>query len=338
MKSILTLFICCFSALLLVAQDDAPKGPWTRNVSLGLDFAQLLQINPKQGAGENRIGLGGAVNYGANYKAGRKAWDNAIVWQYGMQRLGSGLIAGSTEKKPFQKSIDEFKFSSKYGYAIKEGSKWFYTADLGLITQLTNTFKGNLLTDTAKIATDPISKLLSPGRLNFAIGIDYKPNDKLSFFYSPIGYQGIYVLADEIANDVVKSATDDILGSVHGNEIEISADKKTLLEAKKASHQIGSILKGKYTNKFAKDRILFTSDLSLFSDYLNNPQNIDVIWNNEIGFSIYKGLTLSLLLNAFYDHDVFVQISDSDAVNGVSGLGRRISLTQQILAKYNVVF
>ena len=42
----------------------------------------------------------------ANYKKERIAWDNLGSWQFGVQRLGSGLISQtSTEKIPFQKAI-----------------------------------------------------------------------------------------------------------------------------------------------------------------------------------------------------------------------------------------
>ena len=46
----------------------------------------------------------------------------------------------------------------------------------------------------------------------------------------------------------------------------------------------------------------------------------------------------TMLLNVFYDHDVMVQITDNTAPNGVNGLGRRVSLTQQFLLKYSLVF
>jgi hypothetical protein len=35
---------------------------------------------------------------------------------------------------------------------------------------------------------------------------------------------------------------------------------------------------------------------------------------------------------------VLVQITDWDAVGGVSGLGKRVSITQQMLIKYNLTF
>lgn len=102
--------------------------------------------------------------------------------------------------------------------------------------------------------------------------------------------------------------------------------------------QFGSLLRVQYSNKFYKEKIIVNSTIVLFSNYLNNPQNLDLDWTNEIGLAITDGLKISMLINAFYDDDVLVQISDRNSPNGISGLGKRLSLTQQLLLKYNIIF
>lgn len=72
MKKILyCLLLLGCTPLVLLSQEDtlSAKAPnWTTGVSLGLDFSQLLQINPRQGAGQNRIGAGTAISAFAKYK------------------------------------------------------------------------------------------------------------------------------------------------------------------------------------------------------------------------------------------------------------------------------
>ncbi len=56
---------------LLIAQENDTSivtPPWKTGLSLGLDFSQLLQINPRQGAGQNRLGAGTAITAFAKYK------------------------------------------------------------------------------------------------------------------------------------------------------------------------------------------------------------------------------------------------------------------------------
>ena len=115
----------------------------------------------------------------------------------------------------------------------------------------------------------------------------------------------------------------------------------------KNTFQLGATLKATYKNKFLKDkdgkaRIGFSSSLTLFSDYLRNPQFIDVEWITTTDFFIFKGLSISLGTNLFYDHDILVQINeDGDANTGPNGLestGRRVSFTETLLIKYNFLF
>ena len=73
-------------------QKKAPTD-WQTGAGIGLDFSQLLQINPRQGAGQNRIGAGTALTVFAKRKKGRTALDNTASWQFGVQRLGSGPLA-----------------------------------------------------------------------------------------------------------------------------------------------------------------------------------------------------------------------------------------------------
>ena len=166
--------------------------------------------------------------------------------------------------------------------------------------------------------------------------MDYKPNENLSIYYSPAAYKGIIVIDDNIADDVAK--VDDAglpIATIHGNPVEIENGVPVF---KNAFNQLGSLVKIGYANKFNEERIVYTSTLALYSNYLKNLQNIDVDWANQVDVSVFKGFGVSLLLNVFYDHDVFVQITDFDSPNGVNGLGRRVNFTEQILAKYSVTF
>ncbi|MFN7119331.1 MAG: DUF3078 domain-containing protein [Saprospiraceae bacterium] len=312
------------------AESDTIQG-WRTGAGVGFDFAQLFQLNPRQGAGQNRLGFGGATNIFAKYRKNRLAWDNLGNWQFGLQRLGSGVIAqGTTQQIPFQKAIDEFRLNSKLGFKASETSKFFYTADFFLFSQITPTYNdpalpGNFpgaLSDTSNL----LSRFFAPATITLSTGIDYKPNPKISFYYSPIAAKFIIVANDEIA------AT-----GVQGNPVTRNASG-TIVDFENVDAQFGSLMRINYTSKFLQDRLAYTSALLLFSNYVNDPQNIDVDWTNELALNIFKGLQLSLTANIFYDHDIQVQITDYDAPNGVSGLGRRVSLTQQLLLKYNVVF
>lgn len=312
------------------AQKKVPS-PWKLGVGIGIDFSQLLQINPRQGAGQNRIGMGGAITAFAKRKKGRAALDNNASWQFGVQHLGSGPLANGGNI-PFQKAIDDMRISSKMGYQASDTSHFFYAADVNLRSQITPTYKGtkqypgNFLSDISGLNTNPVARILAPATVTISAGLDFKPTDKLSFYYSMFGGKFIIVANDSIAKQ-----------ALHGNPVTRNA-QGVVISYKNIDRQIGSLLKVNYINKFMEDKVRLTSQMILYSNYLRNPQNIDLDWTNELTFAVVKALRLSLTMNVFYDDDVLVQITDYEAPGGVQGVGKRVSLTQQFLMKYSINF
>ena len=60
------------------------------------------------------------------------------------------------------------------------------------------------------------------------------------------------------------------------------------------------------------NNIKYTSSLELFSNYSNNPENIDVNWDNLIAFQINKFLTTSFSFTLIYDDDIKLPIDSND--------------------------
>ena len=55
------------------------------------------------------------------------------------------------------------------------------------------------------------------------------------------------------------------------------------------------------------DNFKYTSQLVLFSDYLDNPQNIRVNWDNRFDWKIAKYFSLTVTTNLIYDDKVMVK-------------------------------
>jgi hypothetical protein len=326
--------LVCLDILPVTALDTSPKNDsipkyWKIGAGLGLDFAQLLQINPRQGAGQNRIGIGGALTSYAKLKKDLMAWDNTLVWQFGVQKFGSGPLANGANI-PFQKAIDEFRISSKLGVRANDSSQLFISVDFNLLSQITPTFQGtkqypgNFLTDITRSDATPLAHFFSPATTTASIGVDFKPNSTFSIFYSAAGAKFIIVTDDDIARK-----------GVHGNPVTKNT-AGTVIAFTNVDAQIGSLCKINYANKFMDKKLTLTSQLILYSNYLRNPQNIDVDWNSQLSMTLIKNLQISLIANVFYDDDVRVQITDYSAPGGVAGLGKRVSFTQQLLLKYAI--
>jgi hypothetical protein len=287
---------------------------WIVGGAFGLDFAQLAIFNPRVGSGDNRIAIGGLGNMFVRYKQGRADWVTNGSLQLAVQQLAD---------TDWQKSLDILRLNSQLSYNTNN-EKWAYSALLSFESLAMPTYPGNFLKPQEENALIQ-ARFLSPARLDFSPGMRYTPDAHWTFLWAPASYRLIYVGDQDIAN----------LG-IHGTQ---PLDENDLSRGyKQAYHQFGSRLVTTYANKFLSEKLTYQSRLDLFSNYLREPQNIDVLWQNDIGWQLWKNLSLNFLLEAFYDHDVKVLAERPSTSNPEGLLGRRVSWTQSILVKYNFLF
>jgi len=318
-----------------VQQVPTTQQGWTTELGVGLDFFSNLMINPVVGGGESRLGLGADVQLNATLHKGRFSWYNFLAVDYAIQKAGNGYLKDKPDKKvPFQKNMDNIWLNSRAELRTSYFSKFYYAADLFFSSQLTTTYEDNFLTDVNDTG-HAVSKFLSPGITQISLGMTYKPNDFWSIFGSPVSYKNLIILDNQIANDFALTDDGDLLGSIHGNPLEM--DENGDIQYQNFDNQFGAAVRVVYQNRLS-NRFGMSTNLLLFSNYLKDPDHIDVNFRNQLDLTIFKGLSLSLLSLLTYDHDVLVQITDNNKPGGVSGLGRRISYSQQLLLKYTFTF
>ncbi len=176
------------------------------------------------------------------------------------------------------KSNDKIDLTSKLG--IKTNSKWNYSFLANFKSQFA---AGYNYPDTE----NAISRFLAPGYLNLALGMDYK-TDNISVFLSPLTGKFTFV-------------TDDDLSAAGAFGVE--ADKKVRSE-------MGAFAKFEGKTDVMKNVSLQTK-LDLFSNYLDNPQNIDVDWKVLINMKVNEYLSANLVSQLIYDDDVKILDPDS---------------------------
>jgi Protein of unknown function (DUF3078) len=277
------------AGLLITGTASAQKDTsWVTGGTIGINFSQTSLTNWAAG-GENSIAINSLVNVFAKYKKGRTAWDNSLDMGYGMLKAG---------EKDFRKNDDRIDFLSKLGYDATEHNKWFYTALLNFKSQFASSYE--YPTDTTKVQ---ISKFAAPAFLMFAIGMDYKPKDYFSLFLSPI------TMKTTMVNDGVLA--DAGAFGVEGAEFDALGNKTK--DGDKVRYELGAYLNAKF-QKDVFTNVNFLTKLDLFSNYANNPQNIDVSWEVLIAMKINKFLSASINTNLVYDDDITIQ--EYEVVNG----------------------
>ena len=146
---------------------------------------------------------------------------------------------------------------------------------------------------------DKISGAFAPAYLTLATGIDYQPSELFSLFFSPLSGKFTFVTDEQLSNE-----------GAFGVE-----------PGEKVRAELGTTFKSTLETPVARNVNLSTA-LTLFSNYLNKPQNIDVNWDFKLNMKINDYLSANLLTSMIYDHDIMIPIGDEGRT------GRRIQFKQ----------
>ena len=307
-KTIITLFTVAI-ATGLTAQIDGAEGDlkakakgstdstknWDKGGTLNVNATQVSLSN-WAGGGQNSVSLQGILGLYANYSEGKSAWDNSLDMAYGVIRQGGNDAI-------WFKNDDRLELNSKYGYQLNKS--WYAAALLNFRTQ----FVEGYADAAGQVSGNVISNLLAPSYTTIALGLDYKPNAKFSAFISP-------------ATIKITTLLDDALQVNGAFGVEAGESVRT---------EFGGYLKAGFVEPkvFGNENLSFKTALSLFSNYQENPQNIDVTWDTQITAKVAKYFNVSLSTNLIYDHDIDIAVDrDGDGIN--EGVGPRTQFKQVV--------
>jgi len=244
--------------------NDTTAKTWKLGGLFNLNINQGTLSNWSAGGDKFSFSLNAYLNVFAFYKKNKHSWDNNLDLAYGIVNTTS---LGS------RKASDRIDLLSKYGYAI--APKWNVAALGNLRTQFTNGYaysKTAAGVDTSSV----ISKTFAPAYVLLSLGLDYKPNDNFSLFISPLTERWVIV-------------TDDLIAPLYGVD-----------SGKNVRNELGAFVSANYTAKLGAN-FVYKTKLDLFSNYKQNPQNIDVFWTNSLTAKLTKYINFSFNLDMIYD-------------------------------------
>ena len=245
---------------------------WKKGGVIGFNFSQTSLTNWAAG-GQNSLSVNGLLSAFASYKQGKSSWDNSLDLGYGLLKQGIDDY--------FTKTDDKIDIMSKYG---REAFKNFnYAALLNFKTQMSPGYK---YPDTE----NKISDFFAPAYLLLGAGLDYKPNQYFSAYLSPLTAKFTFVADPDLSDDGAFGVTsgETVRGEIGGyiRSIYTRAD---------------------FTTEFLKN-VAFTTKLDLFSNYSDNPQNIDVNWEILVALKVNKYLSVNFNTHLLYDDDILVPV------------------------------
>ncbi len=287
---ILLFFIAGFVSMSNAQSDSTVKADtvWRTGGLFSSSFNQVSLMNWAAG-GQDAMSLNNIVSLFAKYKKGRMTWDNTLDMGYGIVKQGDEKI---------RKNDDRLELNSKLGIQSGE-SKFYYTLLFNFRSQFAEGYNYPR-TDSSLY----ISKFAAPAFTLLSLGLDYKPADYFSFFLSPITARGI-IVNDKRLSDVGAYGVD---------------------PGEKFRAEVGAYVNTRFQKDIVKN-VNFMTKLDLFSNYQEDPQNVDVNWEILISMKVNSILSVSIGTQLIYDDNT--QIALFRSVNGTDVPVTRLDGTQK---------
>ncbi len=234
--------------------------------------------------GQNSLGFRAAFLGTTTYTKSRIFFKNTLDAAYAKSKEGDATV--------YTKKEDRLNFNSSFGYEITPSLPLYWAAQIDLKTQFD---KG--VNDDG----ETISKFFAPGYIIASLGVRYQSNFGLSAVVSPLSGR-FTIVSDTTYCQFV--------------DTDMAADPRNFRA------QVGAYAQVSYDKNLNK-MVGVKTTLELFSNYQNNPQNIDVDWITSINFNINSWLAIIFFNRVIYRDLDRYQVKVTDPVTSVETMETR---------------
>ena len=285
MKKLLLLAVLMAAPLGMFSQEEETKEPpkqgWTRSGDFSLLFNQSAFNAEWTGGGTSNYAGNIKLTYDFNYRQDKITWDNRVLGDYGITKNRGEDFS--------RKTNDRLELNSIIGREINE-SDYYYSFFLNFKTQFAPGYDYSKDANGKDVRTET-THFLSPAYLQFGPGILWKKNDNLKVNFAPATAKLIFV--DKKFTEVDK-AVPGLLDAYNQNKyFGVDANKAMRFEF------------GASVSAYAKFDILANISaeniLNLYSNYLEDPQNIDIDYTLNVVLKVNKYISTNITFQAIYD-------------------------------------
>ncbi len=296
------------------AQKEAPKVEkpkyWTKTLATNIKFGHTSLTNWAAG-GDNTTTLQAFIDGNMNYKKNDLFWNNRLQLDYGFVYASSKPI--------LQKSDDRIYLESKFGYKNANMRNFSLSINYDFKSQFNTGYdyltpslpagkypEGTALDDIPnkeqiqlwKDARKVKSGFLAPAYTNLSVGIDLKPFKWLSLNIAPSSVGVVIVRNESLRANYSMPLKDEWKDKTEN----VPSDGSQLRSAR---FEFGAQVKADVAVN-VNDNFKYTSQVVLFSNYLDHPENIRVNWDNRFDWKLAKYFSLTLITNMIYDDKVLI--------------------------------
>jgi hypothetical protein len=308
MKRFIILFSFLIASCLIQGQSKTDKVKKDSLEGWSTDGKFTILINQSafsnwQAGGDNNLAANASVNYAIDYKKGPWLLDNKIIASYGITlQSDDGL----------QRTDDRIDINSVMGRNLKK-KNWSISFFMNFRTQFTDGY--NYDDDFNGDNEDfPTSGFFKPAYLSFGPGFLWKRDKNLTANIAPITSKFtfltsvVYTINDDDSDNVYYQSSDEI--ETYG----VPPGERLLYE-------FGIHLRGYYKFDIMKN-ISMENTLDLYSNYLDEPLNIDINYTMNIVMKINDVFSTNFTFQTIYDDHAFPGFQ----IREVFGLGVNVDL------------
>ena len=263
---------------------------------INVQFSQV-QLSQWAAVGQSSASLIAKLDQFWEYDGTTFGWDTELHAAFGLlHRPDENIIL---------KTDDRIELASKLGYRLKD--KGALTALGSFRTQMAPGFAAvNGVPDPSQVT----SRFMAPGYLVVALGLDLKPTPTTTVFLAPFTSKSTYVLDDSLS----------------------AAGMFGVTPGEQARHEVGGYIRLGLKEQVTEN-VTYAVRLDLFSNYLEEPEAVDIFSDHVLTLKVNDWLSTTLGLTLIYDKDVELLLREPDPdIPGDEGeMGPGVQL-KQILA------
>lgn len=295
MKKALLLFIFCIGLTQAFAQEneetktDSIKDGWTTSGKITLLINQSA-FSEWQAGGDNNLAGNLNLNYDFDYVKGDWLWDNKILASYG---------STINDDDGARKTDDRLELNSILGKKLK--NNWNFSFFMNFKTQFTDgyAYEDDFLDQNPGSDNEnfPTSGFFKPAYWSFGPGLLWKKNSNLSVNISPLTAKFTFITSeiftynDDDPNNVIYESSNDV------ETFGVDPGDSSLFE-------FGLNIRAYY--KFdIMENINIENIFSVYSNYLDKPQNIDIDYTMNLVMKINDVFSANLTFQTIYDNNAY---------------------------------
>jgi|TARA_B100000768_G_scaffold179068_1_gene196002 hypothetical protein len=278
------------------SQDEIEDKKWKKSGNAVFLVNQSSFSNWTSG-GQSSISGTLKVDYNYNYSDNGWAWDTKIFSNFGLNKISGSEFLKKTDDRIEVNSVLGKKFNNDVI------GKWSYSSFFNFQTQFAKGYRFGKDSNGNPNRTEK-SRFFSPATLQLGVGLYWKKSK--DFWVNVAPMTGKLILVNRFFTETLN-------------------ENETYFGVKKGGNsrfELGASVRAYYKSEIFKN-INLENRLSLYSDYLDRPQNVDFDCTFNFVMKVNQYISTNLIFQFVYDDNEIKRVQ----IREVLGLGLNIDLS-----------